>query len=81
MMTRPRTSSIPSLHDAQYAIHAARRQPARRIAAYTILAAFLGVFLILGFGSGYTKYWEDLELGGLRGSSLHTHLLFPQFLG
>jgi len=67
MSTRPRSSSLPSLADAQYAVHAARQQPARRIAAYTILATFLGVFLILGFGSGYTKDWESLEVGGLRG--------------
>ncbi|KIM24400.1 hypothetical protein M408DRAFT_331780 [Serendipita vermifera MAFF 305830] len=69
MTTRPRSSSIPSLADAQYALHTARKQPARRIAAYTILAAFLGVFLILGFGSGNTKDWEGLEV--IRG--------FPKF--
>ncbi|PVF95687.1 Metallo-dependent phosphatase [Serendipita vermifera] len=63
MATRARSSSIPSLADAQYAIDSARRQPARRIASYTVVVAFITVFLILGFGSGYSKDWENIELG------------------
>lgn len=61
---RSRTSSLLNLSDAQQAIHLARRQPARRIAAYTVLATFIGVFLVLGFGHGYTKAWEQLEVKG-----------------
>ncbi|KAG8822948.1 hypothetical protein FS842_009102 [Serendipita sp. 407] len=68
---RPRTSSIPSLADAEYAFHSARKQPLRRILAYTVLTTFLAVFLILGFAGSYPKDWASLELGGFRG--------FPDF--
>ncbi|CAG7852860.1 SubName: Full=Uncharacterized protein {ECO:0000313/EMBL:CCA72927.1} [Serendipita indica DSM 11827] len=71
---RRRTSSIPSLADAQHAFQTARQQPARRLAAYTVLATFLGVFLILGFGSGYTKDWQSLDLGRLQGFPNFEHI-------
>jgi hypothetical protein len=73
---RPRKSSLPSLSDAQQTIRLARRQPARRIAAYTVLATFIGVFLVLGFGHGYTKAWEQLEVKG-QYRLLHSMILCP----
>lgn len=74
---RPRTSSLPTVSDAQLAFQSARRHPARRLAAYTVLATFIGMFLILSFGNGNTKAWEELEVGTVKGryQLLYSHLL------
>src|SRR5262245_48593522 len=40
-------------------------QPARRIVAYLVLASFVVVFLVLGYGASNTRKFEEMDFSNL----------------